>query len=302
MNEAYNGCTTTMMDLLISLGLWGGIRQLRDMIVLKLDDWTLRHKQLKCHVCLSKHIWKDGHEKRKNRCPVQRYTCVECGKDFCINTLAPWYWHKYSSASIILFLWYMFCGDSILNTRNLCSFAKKVPTWKTLWLWLQKFGTAIIYKSSRIKQKVSRYRAWQNDEMYLADKPVIGTVDPQTSKISLTPSWHADNKALFSHMQRVLTKWEKEPRGWWTDEWQAYKKAFDILEIPHGTIKHRDWKFKNSKGITTNAIENIWRQFRRWLFRKNGLKHQAYVDFYVDLFEAKYNVIKNPVIMIDMLF
>ena len=59
-------------------------------------------------------------------------------------------------------------------------------------------------------------------------------------------------------------------------------------------------KYKNP--ITTNAIENIWRQFRRWLFRKNGLKHQAYVDFYVDLFEARYNIIKNPLIMIEMLF
>jgi hypothetical protein len=292
-----------MMDLLISLGLWGGIRQLRDAIVLWLDDWTLRQKGLKCPVCLSKWIWKDGHEKRKNRCPVQRYCCVECGKDFCINTLAPWYWHKYSSASIILFLWYMFCGDSILNTRNLCSFAKKIPTWKTLWNWLQKFGGAIIYNSSRIKQKVSRYRAWQNDEMYLKDKPVIGTVDPQTNTIFLTPSWRADTKSLFSHLRRIVAKWKKKPRGWWTDEWQAYEKAFDMLnDVPHGTIKHRNWKFKNAKGITTNAIENIWRQFRRWLFRKNGLKHQAYVDFYVDLFEAKYNVIKNPVIMIDMLF
>jgi len=73
-------------------------------------------------------------------------------------------------------------------------------------------------------------------------------------------------------------------------------------DIPHGTIKHRGWKFKNSRGITTNAIENIWRQFKRWLHRKNGLKHCAYVDFYVNLFEAKYNVIKEPLIMIDMMF
>lgn len=293
-----------MMDLLISLGLWGCIRQLRDIIVLWLDEEILRRKGLKCPVCLSRQIWKDGHEKRKNRCPVQRYYCVKCGRSFCINTLAPWYWHKYSSASIILFLWYILCGDSILNIRKLCSFSHKIPTWKTLWNWLQKFGNSIIYSYSRIKQKVSRYRAWQNDEMYLKDKPIIGTVDPQTNKVFLTPSWNANIKSMYSHLRRVVTGWSKKPRGWWTDEWQAYPKAFDMLddELPHGTIKHREWKFKNSKGITTNAIENIWRQFRRWLFRKNGLKHQAYVDFYVDLFEAKYNTINNPRIMIDMLF
>ena len=79
--------------------------------------------------------------------------------------------------------------------------------------------------------------------------------------------------------------------------------AFGMLDdFPHGTIKHSEWKFKNSKGITTNAIENVWRQLRRWLHRKNGLKHCAYVDFYVDLFEAKYNAIKDPVAMISMLF
>ncbi|MEK6983447.1 MAG: DDE-type integrase/transposase/recombinase [Nanoarchaeota archaeon] len=108
---------------------------------------------------------------------------------------------------------------------------------------------------------------------------------------------------MFYHLRRVVSKWKKKPRGWWTDEWQAYLKAFDMLDedLPHGKIKHRDWKFKNSKGITTNAVENIWRQFRRWLHRKNGIKNQAYVDFYVDLFEAKYNVINNPRIMMDML-
>lgn len=293
-----------MLDLLISLGLWGGIKQIRDAIVLWLDEEVLRRKGLKCPVCLSKRIWKGGHEKRKNRCPVQRYYCVECGRSFCINTLAPWYWHKYSSASIMLFLWYIFGGDSILNIRKLCSFSTKIPTWKTLWSWLQKFGDAVVCNCSRIKQKVSRYKAWQTNEMYLRGKPVVGTVDPQTNNIFLTAKWHADNLSLFSHLRRVVSKWKKKPRGWWTDEWQAYPKAFDMLdeELPHRTIKHREWKFKNSKGITTNAIENIWRQFRRWLFRKNGLKHQAYVDFYVDLFEAKYNFIHSPLTIINMLF
>ena len=209
------------MDLLISLGLWGSIRQLRDEITLKLDEWLLRRKGLKCPVCLSKHIWKDGHEKRKNRCPVQRYYCTACGRSFCINTLAPWYWHKYSSASIILFLWNLLGGDSILNLRKLCSFSAKIPTWKTLWNWLQKFGDILMQSYSRVNPKISRYRAWQNDEMYLRDKPIIGTIDPQTNNVFLTPSWYADAKHIFSHIRRVITKWKKTPRGWWTDEWKA---------------------------------------------------------------------------------
>ena len=290
-----------MMDLLISLGLWGGIRQIRDAITLKLDEKVLKSKTLKCPVCLSKRIWKDGHEKRKSRCPIQRYACCSCRRDFCINTLAPWYWHKYSPAAIILFLWMLLSGESILSSRGRCSFSKKAPTWKTLWSWLLKFGSFLIGKCSRLPQKVSRYRAWQNDEMYLRGKPILGTVDPQTKAIFLTPSWHADTKSLYSHMRRAITKWNKKPRGWWTDEWLAYRGAFDMLDVPHGTIRHRDWKFKNSKGITTNAIENVWRQLRRWLFMKNGLKHQAYVDFYVKLFEVVYNVIDSPARMIDLL-
>lgn len=293
-----------MMDLFISLGLWGGIKQLRDILTLWLDECVLRQKGLRCPVCLNKKVWKDGHEKRKNRCPVQRYTCFFCGKDFCINTLAPWYWHKYCAASIILFLWSFFGGDSILNIRKFCSFSKKVPKWETLWSWLQKFSDFIINNYSRIKHEVSRYRAWQNDEMYIKNKPIIGTIDPQTNKIFLTPTWHADTKNLYSHLKRVITKWDKKPRGWWTDEWKAYPEAFLMLDedLPHKTIKHREWKFKNSKGVTTNAIENCWRQLRRWLHKKNGVKHQGYVDFYVKLFEVKYNIIKNPLIMINMLF
>lgn len=292
-----------MLDLLISLGLLGCIRQIRDAITLKLDDCVLKARGLRCPVCLSRRIWKDGHERRKSRCPVQRYFCTGCSRSFCINTLAPWYWHKYSPASIILFLWCLLSGESILNSSKLCSFSQKVPTWKTLWSWLLKFGCILIQRSSRIKQKVSRYRAWQSDEVYLRGKPVIGTIDPQTSRIFLDASWRADTKSIFCHLRRVVSKWKKMPRGWWTDEWQAYPKAFRILDenLPHGRIKHRDWKFKNSKGVTTNAIENVWRQLRRWLHRKNGLKHQAYVDFYVDLFEAKYNVIDNPMAMVEML-
>ncbi len=290
-----------MLDLLISLGLWGGIRQLRDVIVVWLDDSVLRQYGLKCPVCLSKQIWKDGRERRKNRCPVQRYTCKSCNRDFCINTLAPWYWHKYSAASIIVFLWYALSGASILSTRNKCSFSSKLPTWKTLWSWLEKFGTVIFEHTSHLKQGVSRYRAWQNDEMYLMKRPIIGTIDPQSSKIFLTPSWHADKISLCSHMKRVLTRWKKKPRGWWTDEWKAYFPVFEELNLTHRTVKHKDWQFKNSQGTTTNAIENIWRQYRRWLFMKNGLKHEAYVDFYTRLFEAKYNVIHNPRIMIELL-
>lgn len=292
-----------MLEFLISLGLLGCVRQIRDVIVLWIDEQILRRKELRCPVCLSKHIWKDGHGKRKNRCPIQRFYCVGCGRSFCTNTLAPWYWCKYSSASIVLFLWYILSGDSILHTREICSFSPKIPTWKTLWSWLLKFGTYIINRYKSITPKVSRYRAWQNDEMYLRNRPIIGTVDPQTNTIFLTTSWRADYKNILSHMSRVVTKWKKKPRGWWTDEWKAYPKAFVLLDekLPHSTVKHKNWQFKNPQGITTNAIENIWRQYRKWLHRKNGLKHQAYVSFYTDLFETKYNSAKNPMLLVDLL-
>lgn len=290
-----------MLDFLISLGLWGCIKQIKDALVLWLDDYILRQKELKCPVCLGMAIWKDGHERRKCRLPVQRYFCPGCGRSFCINTLAPWYWHKYSPASIVLFLWLMLSGESILKARSLCSFSRKMPTWKTLWQWLLKFGSIVVGKCAGLQPKVSRYRAWQNDEAYLRDMPVIGTVDPWSKRIFLSVKWNANAKSLYSHMRRVITKWKKKPRGWWTDEWKAYHKALKSLAIPHNTIKHRDWQFKNSKGVTTNAIENVWRQMRRYLQRRNGLKHQAYVPFHVGLFEAKYNSVRDSRQMIEML-
>ena len=170
-----------------------------------------------------------------------------------------------------------------------------------MWNWLQKFGEKILYRYGFIKHKVSRYRAWQTDEMYLRNKPIVGTIDPQTGTIFLTPEWHANQEKLFSHTRKVIHQWKMQPRGWWTDEWKAYFPVFKKLEIPHHTIKHRDYKFKNSRGTTTNAIENNWRQFRSWMWKRNGIKHQAYVDFYAKIYEAKHNTIKNPQILINLL-
>lgn len=289
-----------MLDLLISLGLWGCIKQSRDAISLKLDDLVLRNRTLKCPICLSRQIWKDGHERRKNRCPVQRFTCQDCKKDFCVNTFAPWYRHKYSPPSIILFLWLFLQGESILSCTKKCSFSERFPTWKTLWSWLQKFKEILFLNYSKNKPKVSRHRAWQTDEVYFRRRPVIGTVDPQTNTILLTTSWRANSPSIYKHFKRVTQRWKKKPRSLWSDEWQAYPKAIRLLDetIPHKTVKHRDWQFKKGH-TTTNAIENVWRQYRRWMFRKNGVKHQYYVDDYTKFYEMKHNILNSPLVLVQ---
>lgn len=292
-----------MLDLLISLGLWGGIRQLRDVLVIWLDGFVLRRFGLQCPVCLSKHIWKDGHEKRKCRCPVQRYICCECSRRFCINTLAPWYWHKYPSASIIYFLWEILRGESTLSLRKRISFLKRLPSWNTLWRWQKKFGTLLLVSYAKHMPIVSRYRAWQTDEVYLLKKPVIGTIDPQTNQIFLTPEDNTKKETMYRHMRRVVTRWKKKPRGWWTDEHASYPPALSLLPeyVPHGTVKHKTWQFKNCRNQTTNAIENTWRQLRRWLNRKNGLNKLKYRELHIGLFQAAYTNVKTPLQMIELL-
>lgn len=157
-------------------------------------------------------------------------------------------------------------------------------------------------KAARVKKKVSRYRAWQTDEMFILNRPVIGTVDPHTNTLLLTPAWRVNEESTTKHLRTVLNHWHTNPRGWWTDEWSSYPPAFDNLQanIPHGTVCHAE-QYKSSKGVCTNGIENEWRQFRRWLFRINGLKHQAYVDFYPKLYEAQHNLIETPLDMLMLL-
>lgn len=268
-----------------------------------LDNWVLRTFTLRCPVCLSLNIWKDGHEKRLSRCPIQRFYCIHCNKSFCVNTIAPWYWHKYDPATIIGFLWVKSkFGYGLVECAKHSCLAKHFPTWKTLWSWLQKFGDILVHNAARVKKNVSRYRAWQSDEMYLRNRPIIGTVDPQTGTILLTPSWYADKKTVNRHQRTVLSHWKKVPRGWWTDEHKAYPPSFENLpqQIPHGTVCHAK-EYMSSKRVCTNGIENQWRQFRRWLFRMNGIKHQGYVDFYTLLYEAQRNVLHSPLDMLALM-
>lgn len=53
----------------------------------------------------------------------------------------------------------------------------------------------------------------------------------------------------------------------WTDGHASYPPAIKKLpeHVPHGTVNHSKWEFKNKRNQTTNAIENTWRQTRRWL-------------------------------------
>lgn len=292
-----------MLALILTFGLTGLLRQIRDALTVWLDNWILNNIKIRCPSCLSKALWHNGHEKRKNRCPVQKFKCALCGKSCCVNTFAPWYWHKYDPATILGFVWIKSkFGYALVECAKHVCLATKIPVWKTLWNWLQKFGDKIITKVAQVKKKVSRYRAWQSDEMYLRNKPIIGTVDPHTDTILFTPSWYANKENVNRHMRTVISHWNKIPRGWWTDEHKAYPPSFEDLPayVPHGTVCHEK-EYKSCKNVCTNAIENEWRQFRRWLFRINGIKHQAYVDFYTKLYETQHNVISSPLDILMLL-
>lgn len=289
-----------VLELILSFGLTGLLRQIRDALTVWLDQWVLSNFKIRCPRCLKTRIWNDGHEKRKSRCAVQKFECPNCGKKFCINTFAPWYWHKYDPATIVGFLWVKNkFGYGLIECAKHACLAIHIPTWKTLWSWFQKFESKLIQKAARRKKKVSRYKAWKSDEMFILNRPVIGTLDPQTSTLLLTPSWYRDKKSCEKHIKSVVSHWGVKPRGWWTDEAKGYK-AFEELGLPHKAVNHSE-EYVTCEGVNTQAIENEWRQFRRWLFRINGIKHQAYVDFYPKVYETQHNVIKSPMDMLVLL-
>ena len=292
-----------VIQLILSFGLFGLLRQIRDSLTAWLDNWVLRTFRVRCPRCLYTKLWRDGHERRKNRCPIQKFKCTSCGKKCCVNTFAPWYWHKYDAATILGFLWVKnkFGYGLIECAKHVC-LTSRLPTWKTLWSWLQKFGVTIVHNAARVKKKVSRYRAWQSDEMYIRNRPIIGTVDPHTNTILFTPAWYANKETINQHQRTVLSHWRTTPRGWWTDEHKAYPPSFENLpqQIPHGTVCHAK-QYRSSRGVCTNAIENQWRQYRRWLFRINGINNQAYVAFYTSLYEMQRNVLNAPLDMLQLL-
>ena len=283
-----------MLQLLKSLKLSDTIKRARDAICVRLDQEVLRKSKLCCPVCLSEDFCKDGHGARKNRPPVQRFLCKNCGKKFCTSTFAPWYWHKYTPGSIVAALWKMHKGQSILSIRKEVSFSSdKTPAWLTLWRWMLKFGKWLIKAYNNQKPKVSRYRAWQTDEMFpfkKLEKIIMGTTDPQNKQAFLTVEDDRTKETMSRHLLRNASRWGA-PRALWTDGHPSYPGAVANLQcdVPHGTVNHSKWEFKNKLGQNTNAIENVWRQLRRWWNQKNGLKKPEHLELHLGMFQTFYN-------------
>ena len=74
--------------------------------------------------------------------------------------------------------------------------------------------------------------------MYIMDKPILGTVDPQTKKILLTVENNEKKETMTNHLLRVITRWDEIPRSAWTDGHASYPPAIKKLHgrVPHGKV------------------------------------------------------------------
>ena len=194
-------------------------------------------------------------------------------------------------------------GETISSLSRKETFDKRSPSWSTIWNWLLTIGTMFLRSYSKQFPKVSRHRAWQTDETFILDEAIIGTVDPQTNQIFLTCSNNTKKETILNHLLRLMTRWNKIPRALWTDGHASYPPALDLIShhIPHGTVNHSQWEFKNKLNQTTNAIENVWRQLKHWLYKRNGLKKPEYLHLHVQLFQASYTQVKTPLQMAKIL-
>ena len=299
-----------LTEMMRSFGMGGLLNTLmKDNFIRVLDEMVLRIIPLRCVACNTDRVWKDGHGPRKNRIPVQRFECPKCRKKFCINTLTPWYRMKYPAATIILFVWAFLRGETINSLYEEVVFDGRNPSWSTIWRWTLKFGDLLIKNYGRCFVEVSKYRSWQGDETFFKiggiKRFIIGTICPQTKKIFFTipPKTDPDHKDVVDHLSKLMEKWQKVPKGYITDSSNIYPLAFSKIDehIPHGTVNHTKYEFMNSKGQTTNAIENVWRQLKRYLYKKNGLKKTEHFEFHCKIFEITNNTIKNPFQMAEIL-
>ena len=138
-------------------------------------------------------------------------------KRFSTNTFAPWYCCRISPLYILLFLWGVQQGESVRSLRQKVSVSGHTVSWTTLWNRLLKFDGLLLEGCLDVWLKVSRYRVWQTDEMYVLDMPVIGIVDPQTKQVFLTLGKDQKKETMANHFLRVVTRWRKTPQAWCTD-------------------------------------------------------------------------------------
>jgi uncharacterized protein YlaI len=307
------------IDGLVKLSLicpW--LKQIVDKFVDHYRQLLLKDKNIRCPVCLSSSIVKNGHGKRLFGSPIQNYLCKNCRKQFCENIFHRFYRYKYPVFFILLSLDLKRRGNAITQITEqifvpLMTYFLQ-PCYATITRWVRRFGQIAIDKVSKIKLKAGKRKHWEIDEEY--DSRIVetqeqngyvrngkkkagtfGVMDPYTKLICLESFDFNLSKKAKSALLRTMYKWQAKPRSIWRDGWNAYDRILEGLDISYGTVIHSQ-EYTSKKGHHDNNIEREWSTKREWINRCRGFATFEGRVFYDKFYEMTRNFF-TPRVMLN---
>lgn len=85
-----------------------------------------------------------------------------------------------------------------------------------------------------------------------------------------------------------------------TDEWHAYKKISEVLDLDHNTIHHASKQYVKGD-VHTNTIEGFWSQMKRSMDGTHHVISPKYLHAYVSEFQWRYNHRSSSEHLFDLL-
>ena len=235
-----------------------GLKQIFDLLTIRIREYILKKFPLICPRCKSKEIVKDGKAKRKNIPDVQMFKCKKCGKKFCERVNTPFYRKKYSEGLIVGVAWFFYERGSINWVVNKFSIE---PTYKTIYGWIAELTEYI----ARIKGEFEIGKC-QGDEMFFnaCGKRFYICGIWKDGKIFTMPMLGNSSLELYIVLRNAeINLGEIDELH--TDAWDGYKNATKWLGIKHRYVNRSKEGFVSKDGVHTNNLECEWSLLRRWL-------------------------------------
>jgi transposase-like protein len=226
-----------------------------------------------CVFCGSKHVIKDGlrHNKAGD---LQRFACVECGRDFSVNV--GFERMKHNPKAITTALQLYFSGESLRNTQKSLRLLGAEVSHKTVWKWIQKYVGLMDKYLDKITPQVSD--TWRADEVFVKFrgnmKYLFAMMDDETrfwiAQQVADGKFTADVRPLFTESKRVAGK---KPTTLITDGGMHFTKPFknEFYTAKYPRTEHiRDIRIAGK--VHNNKMERLNGEFRDREKVMRGLK------------------------------
>ena len=155
---------------LLSSGLVGGFKFMMDCLVDSCRKALLEGVVVRCSVCRSGDLVKNGRSKRSFGSAVQNYLCKNCGRFTCENYFHEFYRRKYPVPVILLALHQRMEGNPVSKVVGACAVpflnCALRPCYSTVTRWILCYGSKLVDRVSRIKLKAGSREHWEIDEQY----------------------------------------------------------------------------------------------------------------------------------------